>query len=78
MHFLQHCLICTNRELADLWNIVWASVMWNIWKNRNICVFKNGVFDKMEVLQLARYYVLCIRLESWIKQFTTSIEFSFV
>eukprot|EP00256_Glycine_max_P068803 XP_025983398.1 nipped-B-like protein B [Glycine max] len=49
------------RELADLWNIVWASVMWNIWKNRNICVFKNGVFDKMEVLQLARYYVLCIR-----------------
>jgi len=53
-HFEQFSCICLNQEGNRLWKSLWVSVVWCIWKHRNMVIFNQAKVDAEEILTLAQ------------------------
>lgn len=60
LHFLKHWGSHTSYRTGQVRMVIWASITWNIWKERNFCFFKEKKFRKTKVD--TRYHVFCLIL----------------
>lgn len=60
VHFKQHNGSLSSTRGGMIRKILWASTAWNMWKIRNNCVFKEGIFDLQK--SHPRYQILLLVL----------------
>ena len=67
-----HCSQASVKQ-NQVWKGIWATVVRCIWDQRNTILFKQGVVDVEEILQMTQ-----LKSWSWLKHRTKSFNYSFV
>lgn len=72
-HCWLHFGLGRNSTEQDIWWVIWASVMFSVWKSRNASIYKRAVMDRATLLHEVRF--LCwLCMHDSIQKF----KFSFV
>jgi len=72
VHFESFHLVHLNSKKNLVGKGIWATIVRGIWDQRNMVIFKQGVFDAKEVFQMAK-----LRLWLWLKHRVNAFNFSF-
>ena len=72
IHFLSFHSAQASCKQNMVWKGIWAAVVRCIWDQRNSILFKQGVVDAEEILQLAQ-----LKSWSWLKHRSNSFNYSF-
>lgn len=59
-HFLQHEGNLRGKKAKLAWWTVWMNIVWAIWKNRNIIIFKEANRDMEAVVEEMQYFFVVL------------------
>jgi len=71
-HFLQFNLTWETETVNRSWGCMWTVVVGEIWKQRNLIIFKNGRVDSSEIFSLAQ-----LKAWSWLSSKESLVDFSY-
>ena len=70
-HFEQFFCICFNKEGNSFRKSLWVSMLWCIWKHKNMAIFNQAKIDAEEILTMAQ-----IQSWAWMKHKVRKAKFS--
>jgi len=72
-HFESFTLTQVSKKQDMDWKGIWAAIVWSVWEQRNLVVFKQGVVDVEEMFQQAQ-----LKSWLWMKYRVHRFNYSFV
>jgi len=71
-NFSQFRLSNVSVSVNEVWGVIWIAVVNEIWKHRNIVIFRGGVIDVLEVFALVQ-----LKAWAWVTSKSQDAIFSF-
>ncbi|KHN21046.1 hypothetical protein glysoja_034168, partial [Glycine soja] len=72
LHFWQHMHDMVSKSKTEKWKVVWSVIVWCVWNHRNTCVFREGSFEKILIMQNILFIAW-----TWLKKFGYEFNYSF-
>jgi len=72
VYFMMFCPTNVKGPIYIIWGGVWIAIVGEIWKHRNMCVFKNGRVDHIKVFAVTQRKVW-----AWITSKDKDAEFTY-